>query len=134
MGPLAQTSVNISCGFLIYPLMRCMTHTHRGKGCTQCTHTGTKRSEVRVHMYSRLKFSMLSLHSTCCQFIYSGIVCLDFTLYRGREGGREGGSEGGREGEGREGRREEGREGGREGEREVERKTSLRTSTSGTSH
>ena len=32
MGPLAQTSVNISCGFLIYPLMRCMTHTHRGKG------------------------------------------------------------------------------------------------------
>ena len=71
--------------------------------------------EVRVHMYSRLKFSMLSLHSTCCQFIYSGIVCLNFTLYREREEGREGRR--------KEGWREEGREGGRkEGGREEERR------------
>ena len=63
-----------------------------------------------MHMYSLLKISKLSLHSTCCQFIYSGIVCLNFTLYREREEGREGRR--------KEGWREEGREEGREGGRE----------------
>ena len=71
-----------------------------------------------MHMYSRFEFSVLSLHCTCCQLIYSGIICLNFTLEGGKEGGRKGGkTEEGREDGGREGRRRKGRRKGGRGER-----------------